>query len=49
MELASVTRLFKDQSPQKVTLLLEAVATKERFKITLPLTGQVSSPLKVTG
>ena len=36
MELASVTRLFKDQSTQKATLLLEAVGTKERFKITIP-------------
>ena len=36
MELASVTRLFKDQSTQKATLLLEAVETKERFKITIP-------------
>lgn len=36
MELASVTRLFKDQSTQKATLLLEAVATKEKFKINIP-------------
>ncbi len=36
MELASVTRLFKDQSTQKSTLLLEAVRTRERFKITIP-------------
>lgn len=36
MELASVTRLFKDQSTQKAILLLEAVGSKERFKITLP-------------
>ena len=36
MELASVTRLFKDQSTQKATLLVEAVATKERFKIAIP-------------
>ena len=36
MELASVTRLFKDQSTQKVTLLLEAVQTGEKFKITIP-------------
>ena len=36
MVLASVTRLFKDQSTHKVILLLEAVGTKEQFKITLP-------------
>ena len=36
MELASVTRLFKDQSTNKATLLLEAVETKEKFKITIP-------------
>ena len=36
MELASVTRLFKDQSTQKAILLLEAVGSKEQFKITLP-------------
>jgi len=36
MELASVTRLFKDQSTQKPTLLVESVGTKERFKITIP-------------
>lgn len=36
MELASVSRLYKDQSTRKVTLLLEAVGTKEQFKITLP-------------
>ena len=36
MELASVTRLFKDQSTQKAILLLEAVGSKEKFKITLP-------------
>ena len=36
MELASVTRLFKDQSTQKSVLLLEAVATREKFKINIP-------------
>ncbi len=36
MELASVTRLFKDQSTQKTTLLIEAVGSKEKFKITIP-------------
>ena len=36
MELASVTRLFKDQSTQKSTLLIESVGTKDRFKITIP-------------
>ena len=36
MELASVTRLFKDQSTQKAILLLETVGSKETFKITLP-------------
>ena len=36
MERASVTRLFKDQSTHKATLLLEAVESKDRFRITVP-------------
>ena len=36
MERASVSRLFKDQATQKTTLMLEAVESKERYKITVP-------------
>ena len=36
MERASVSRLFKDQTTQKTTLMLEAVESKEQYKITVP-------------
>ena len=36
MERASVSRLFKDQTTQKTTLMLESVESKEQYKITVP-------------
>ncbi len=37
MQRASVTRLFKDRSSHEAIMLLEAKDTKERFRVTLPV------------
>ncbi len=38
MQRASVTRLYKDRSSHESIMLLEAADSKERFKVTLPVT-----------
>lgn len=37
MQRASVTRLYRDRSSQAAIMLLEGTDTKERFKVTLPV------------
>ena len=37
MQRASVTRLYRDRSSNETIMLLEAADTKERFKVTLPV------------